>query len=75
MQSRLLPRPAWTRKPAGSPFVAAEFCLPRADGDDADGRLTISTAGGSVEANIDRWKGQFQPQPKSAKQDLSMSPA
>ncbi len=60
---------AWVRKPANSSFVAAEFSLPHAEGDDADGRLTVSTAGGSVEANIDRWKGQFQPQPKSAKQD------
>jgi hypothetical protein len=60
----------WTRKPAGSQFVLAEFVVPRAEGDDADGRLTISTAGGSVEANIDRWKGQFQPQPTAAKQDV-----
>lgn len=59
----------WARKPAGSPIIAAEFSLPRAEGDDADGRLTISTAGGSVEANIDRWKGQFQPQPKSMSQE------
>ena len=61
--------PGWTRKPAGSQFVLAEFILPRAEGDDADGRLTISTAGGSVEANIDRWKGQFQ-QPTASKQDV-----
>ena len=31
----------WERKPAGSSFVAAEFSLPRVEGDDADGRLTI----------------------------------
>ena len=66
----LTPRSDWARKPASSSFVVAEFSLPRAQGDDADGRLTISTAGGSVEANIDRWKGQFQPQPKTAKQDV-----
>jgi hypothetical protein len=63
------PSAGWARKPAGSTFVVAEFSLPRAEGDDADGRLTISTAGGSVEANIDRWKGQFQPQPKSMSQE------
>ncbi len=61
--------PGWTRKPAGSQFVLAEFLLPRTEGDDADGRLTISTAGGSVEANIDRWKGQFQ-QPTASNQDV-----
>jgi hypothetical protein len=40
-----------------------------AETDDADGRLTISTAGGTVEANIDRWKGQFDPQPTEASQE------
>jgi hypothetical protein len=60
----------WQRKQASSSFVAAEFSLPRAEGDDADGRLTVSSAGGTVEANIDRWKGQFQPQPKVAKQEV-----
>ncbi|HVT30558.1 MAG TPA: hypothetical protein VHE81_21290 [Lacipirellulaceae bacterium] len=60
----------WTQKPTSSSFIAAEFTLPRAKGDDADGRLTVSTAGGSVDANIDRWKGQFQPKPTAAKQDV-----
>lgn len=59
----------WTRKATDSSFVAAEYSLPQADGDSADGRLTISTAGGSVEANIDRWKGQFKPQPQSISQE------
>jgi hypothetical protein len=61
----------WTRKPTSSQFVAAEFTLPRAEGDDSDGRLTVSTAGGTVTANIDRWKSQFQPEPKDAKQEES----
>ncbi len=51
----------WQRNAPSSSFVAAEFSLPRAEGDDADGRLTVSTAGGSVEANLERWKGQFDP--------------
>jgi hypothetical protein len=59
----------WQRKPAGSSFVTAEFVLP-GEGDSADGRLTVSTAGGSVEANIDRWKGQFQPEPESASEEV-----
>jgi hypothetical protein len=66
---RLTAPAAWTRKANDSSFVVAEFSLPRADGDSADGRMTISTAGGSVEANIDRWKGQFKPQPKSITQE------
>lgn len=59
----------WQQMPPSSSFVAAEFALPRAEGDDADGRLTISTAGGTVEANIDRWKGQFDAQAKQAPQE------
>jgi hypothetical protein len=56
----------WEQRSPASSIIAAEFVLPRAEGDDADGRLTISTAGGSVEANIDRWKGQFDPEPQEA---------
>ena len=59
----------WQQMPPISSFVEAEFALPRAEGDDADGRLTISTAGGTMEANIDRWKGQFGPQVKQAPQE------
>jgi hypothetical protein len=58
----------WESKSPGSSIITAEFVLPRAEGDDTDGRLTISTAGGTVEANIDRWKGQFDPQPQDASQ-------
>jgi hypothetical protein len=50
---------AWPRKQPRSSFIQAEFELPRAKGDEADGRLTVTTAGGSIEANITRWKGQF----------------
>ena len=57
----------WQQMQPSSSFVAAEFALPRAEGDDADGRLTVSTAGGTVEANVDRWKGQFGPQAKQAR--------
>jgi hypothetical protein len=63
------PQANWEQKPPASSIIAAEFVLPKAEGDDADGRVTVSTAGGSVEANIDRWKGQFDPQPQEASQD------
>jgi hypothetical protein len=59
----------WQRKLPSSSFVAAEFALPAAEGDDSDGRLTISVAGGSVEANIERWKGQFGGSPTEARQE------
>ena len=59
----------WNRKAPSSSFVEAEFALPAADGDENDGRLTVSIAGGSVEANIDRWKGQFGGAPESESQE------
>jgi hypothetical protein len=44
--------------------VLAEFYLPKADGDERDGRLTVSTAGGDIEMNIERWRSQFGGKPK-----------
>ena len=60
---RLKAPDTWSRNQPRSQFVAAEFSLPRAEGDTADGRLTISMAGGSVEANLERWRGQFVDKP------------
>jgi hypothetical protein len=49
----------WVRKRPPIEFIRAEFSLPCAEGDPADGRLTVSVAGGSVQVNVDRWKQQF----------------
>jgi hypothetical protein len=49
----------WPRKKPQSTIIQAEYVLPKADGDERDGRLTLSVAGGSLEANIERWKDQF----------------
>lgn len=59
----------WTRKKPQSTFIQAEYQLPRAAGDSQDGRLTLSVAGGSIEANIDRWKDQFGGKPAKAHQE------
>jgi hypothetical protein len=56
---RLKAPESWTRNQPRSQFVEAEFALPSAEGDTSDGRLTISVAGGSVDANLERWRGQF----------------
>lgn len=40
-------------------IIAHEFRVPAADGDLADGRATIMSAGGSIEANVERWQKQF----------------
>ncbi|NLS92491.1 MAG: hypothetical protein GXX96_10045 [Planctomycetaceae bacterium] len=37
-----------------------EFALPKAEGDKDDGRLTVMAARGSIEMNIERWRGQFE---------------
>ncbi len=49
----------WKSVPPKSRMLEAELLIPRVDKDEQDGRLTIMGAGGSIEANIDRWKMQF----------------
>jgi len=56
----------------------AQFLLPRTSGDDADGELVAfyfgPGQGGSVEANIDRWVGQFgQPDGSSSKEKAKIT--
>jgi hypothetical protein len=59
----------WQQKEATSGFVLAEFRLPKADGDKVDGRLTVSVAGGTIEANIDRWRDQFGGNPAKVSEE------
>lgn len=49
----------WVRKQPRTRIVEHEFAIPAAEGDSADGRLTVMGAGGGVKANIERWYGQF----------------
>jgi hypothetical protein len=49
----------WVRKQPQTRIVEHEFAIPAVEGDKAEGRLTVMGAGGSVEANIDRWYAQF----------------
>jgi len=66
---RLKAPESWLRKKPQSMIVEHEFAAPAAEGDTTDGRLTIMAAGGSVEANIDRWISQFsQPDGGDTKQ-------
>jgi hypothetical protein len=54
---------AWKGVPTTSSMRIAQFTLPRASGDSADGDLVVyyfGGSGGSVDANIDRWIGQMQ---------------
>ena len=65
--------PTWEQVPVRSSLRAAQFRLPRAEGDAEDGELAVFAAGvgGGVEMNIARWRGQFstpddQPLPDEA---------
>ena len=59
--SLLLKAPgAWQKSKPRVNMIEAEFKILPAEGDKANGRLTIMGAGGSIQANIDRWKGQFK---------------
>jgi len=49
----------WVKKQPKTRIVEAEFEIPVAKGDEIPGRLTAMGAGGTVEANIERWTGQF----------------
>lgn len=50
----------WKSVPPRSRMLEAEVKIPRVGADTEDGRLTIMGAGGSIEANINRWKNQFK---------------
>ena len=55
--------PAWKSRPAASSMRIAEFVVPRVAADPEDGEVIIyffGGSGGSVEANIERWVGQFR---------------
>lgn len=46
----------WQEQPPKSQFVLGEFSL---TGEGGPARLTVSSAGGGIEANLERWRGQF----------------
>lgn len=63
----------WVRKQPRTRIVEYEFAVPAAEGDADDGRMTVMGAGGGIEANIDRWYGQFtQPDGSSTKKRATM---
>lgn len=50
---------SWKQQQPKSRIVMYEFASPAVEGDKTDCRMTVMAAGGSVEANVDRWYGQF----------------
>jgi hypothetical protein len=49
----------WEVLPNTSSMRLATYRAPRAAGDAADAEISVTQAGGSVQANADRWIGQF----------------
>jgi hypothetical protein len=63
----------WKEEKPNSSFRLTQFRLPRAAGDGADAELAIfKNIGGSAQANVDRWKGQFVP-PEGKVQELKIA--
>ena len=68
-QLSLAAPPDWKRVRQRSMIVETEFSVPAVGDDKQPGRLTVMGAGGSIEANIDRWYGQFSQPDGSATKD------
>ena len=49
----------WSKEEPRVRIIEAEMTIPAAKGDKEAGRCTVMGAGGSIQANIDRWIGQF----------------
>lgn len=49
----------WQAVPNASSMRLATYRIPRAEGDAQDPELSVTQAGGSVDANVERWIGQF----------------
>ncbi len=59
----------WKRVQPKSSIVEAEFAIPATNEGEQPGRMTVMGAGGSVQANLDRWFGQFSQPDGSATKD------
>jgi hypothetical protein len=61
--------PAWKRTKSGSAYYLAEFALPHVEKDTTDGRVLISVGSGSIDQNVDVFKGEFDTPGENAKQE------
>ena len=59
----------WKRVQPKSGIVETEFAIPSEGEGLQPGRMTVMGAGGSVQANVDRWYGQFSQPDGSATKD------
>jgi hypothetical protein len=49
----------WVRKEPRSQIIEYEFAVPAVKDDKEGGRVTVLAAGGTIEANLERWFGQY----------------
>jgi hypothetical protein len=64
----------WIREQPRVRIIEAEFSVPAVEGDaNAAGRVTLMRAGGTVQANIDRWMAQFSPLDRKAVEKTSVA--
>ena len=54
----------WVNEAPASAFRSAQFSLSGGDNSSDVGLMTVSMAGGDVQANLSRWQGFFQGQPE-----------
>lgn len=57
------PQPGWETQTPENSMRIAQYLLPRVEGDSEDAQVIVyyfDGSGGSVEANFDRWIGQFE---------------
>ncbi len=50
----------WAPMPNPNQMRLATYKIPRAASDSEDAELAVTRAGGDLQSNVDRWKGQFQ---------------
>ncbi len=63
---------SWKEAPKRSPILEHEFFAPADAKDDASrARITMMSSGGSIDANIDRWFGQFKQPDGKATDDVA----
>jgi hypothetical protein len=68
---------AWKTVPNASAMRKATYRVTKAAGDPDDAEMTVMQAGGSVDANVERWAGQFEakegaPAPKATREERTM---
>ena len=62
----------WIVKQPKVRIIENELSIPAVEGDNRPARMTMMSAGGSIKANLDRWKGQFKTTTKPRQEKLKI---